>query len=71
MPDGFGLVNSVLSPHLERVAKEERLGRDHPRKNRDGSPERVREDAYPAQARADEPEEENTSMSSTHIDLRI
>jgi hypothetical protein len=71
MPDGFGLVNSVLSPHLERVAKEERLGRDHPRKNRDGRPERAREDAYPAQAAAGEPEEEKTSMSSTHIDLRI
>ncbi len=71
MPDGFGLVNSVLSPHLERVAREERLGRDHPRKNRDGKPERFREDEFPAETPPGEPEEEKSSMSSTHIDLRI
>ena len=71
MPDGFGFVNSIISPHLERVAREERLGRDHPQKNRDGKPERARAGDSPADATPGEPEEEKASMSSTHIDLRI
>jgi hypothetical protein len=71
MPDGFGIVNSVLPPILERVAREERLGRDHPRKNRDGKPEKAREESTPAGLPPAEPEKADSSMSSTHIDLRI
>ncbi len=71
MTDGFGLVSPILSPILERVAREERLGRDHPRKNREGNPERTREDAIPSEIPTEEPEGVKTSMSSTHIDLRI
>ena len=70
MADGFGIVNTVLSPILERVAREERLGRDHPRKNRDGKPERTREEALSAEPPPAEPEKAENSMSSTHIDLR-
>jgi hypothetical protein len=71
MPDGFGIVSTVLSPILERVAREERLGRDHPRKNRDGRPEKNREEAGSGEVPSAEPEKADNSMSSSHIDLRI
>ena len=71
MPDGIGIVNPVLSPILERVAREERLGRDHPRKNRDGESEKNREEAASTELPPAEPEKADNSMSSTHIDLRI
>jgi len=71
MPDGFGIANTVLSPILERVAREERLGRDHPRKNRDGKSDKTREEAVSTGLPPAEPEEADNSMSSTHIDLRI
>ncbi len=71
MPDGFGIVNTVLPPILERVAREERLGRDHPRKNRDGKPEKAREESLPEGSPPAGPEKAGSSMSSTHIDLRI
>jgi len=69
MSDDFGLANLVVSPILERVVREDRLSNDQPRrqrtlksksapKNQDGAP-------------PDEPEGENDSMSSNHIDLRI
>ena len=66
MPDEFGLVNPVLSPILERVVREERLGRDLPRKQRERKAGRSREDEDP-----DGSEQDDGSMSSTHIDLRV
>ena len=71
MTDGFGIVSTALSPILERVAREERLGRDHPRKNRDGKPEKGREEAASVELPPAEPEKADNSMSSSHIDLRI
>ncbi len=67
MGDGLGIVNPVASPFLERVAKEERVRRDLPRRPRDGNSARSREE--PEEDRADQPGE--SSMSSTHIDLRV
>jgi hypothetical protein len=69
MSDSLGLVNPVLSPILDRVARDERFERDHPRKQHDEKSERGREDHKPAAA-PPEQSEETTSMSSTHIDLR-
>ncbi len=71
MPDDFGLLNPVNSPILERVVREERLGRDHPRKQRDRKSERSREDELQTGDASDLSEEKETSMSSTHIDLRV
>jgi hypothetical protein len=71
MPDGFGLFHLVSEPLLERVVKEQRLGRDHPRKSRDGKGTKSREDgSQDADSPADAAESE-TPMSSSHIDLRI
>jgi hypothetical protein len=71
MPDDFGSVHSILHPILERVGREERLGRDHPRKNREGKSERARADQKTADSPPDRPNENVDSMSSNHIDLRI
>jgi len=71
MPDDFGLLNPVLSPILERVVREERLGRDLPRKQRERKSERPREDEPQTGDTTDLPEAKDTSMSSTHIDLRV
>jgi len=71
MHDGFGLVNPVSGPILERINREERLGRDNPRRERDGKPKpdgmtasRVEEPAEPAHPAG-------PSVSGIHIDLRI
>ena len=69
MSDSLGLVNPVLSPLLDRVARDERFERDHPRKKQDDRSERGRDDQKHAVAPSDKTEE-TTSMSSTHIDLR-
>jgi hypothetical protein len=69
MSDDFGLPNLVVSPFLERVAREERLGSDQPRKQRtikSKSGRKTEDSASP-----NETEEANDSMSSNHIDLRI
>jgi hypothetical protein len=69
MSDDFGLLNPVVSPFLERVAREERLGGDQPRKQRTGKPrsaQKTEDSASP-----DETEGADNSMSSNHIDLRI
>lgn len=71
MTDGFGLLNPVLSPILDRIGREERLGKDHPRKQRERKSERSREDEVQNGASADGPEGSESSMSSTHIDLRV
>jgi hypothetical protein len=69
MSDDFGLLNPVVSPFLERVGREERLGGDQPRKQRYIKPNSARktEDS----ASQDETEGASDSMSSNHIDLRI
>jgi hypothetical protein len=69
MSDSLGLVNPVLSPILDRVARDERFERDHPRRQHDDKSERGRDDHKQAVAPPDK-SEETTSMSSTHIDLR-
>ena len=69
MSDSLGLVNPVLSPILDRVARDERFERDHPRRQHDDKSERGREDQKRTVAPPDK-SEETTSMSSTHIDLR-
>ncbi len=66
MSGGLEIVNPLSSPFLERVTKEERVSRDHPRRPRDGKPARAREGPVD-----EEPEEPGATMSSTHIDLRI
>jgi hypothetical protein len=71
MPDDFGSVHSILHPILERVGREERLSRDHPRKNREAKSERARADQKTVEGPPDQAEENVVSMSSTHIDLRI
>jgi hypothetical protein len=67
MSGGLEIVNPVASPLLERVAKEERVGRDHPRRPRDekSSHGGKSSDADAKDAAGD------AKMSSTHIDLRI
>jgi len=71
MKDALGLVNPVFSPALERVAREENLGRDHPRRQPEKKRGRIREDRRHAGDSPDHTEEAMTSLSSTHIDLRV
>ena len=69
MSDSLGLVNPVLSPILDRVVRDERFERDHPRRQHGDKSERGRDDQKHGVAPPDK-SEETTSMSSTHIDLR-
>jgi hypothetical protein len=71
MPDGFGLLHLVGEPILERVAREERIARDHPRKRRDEKGERSREECAHDAGSPDDTGEQENPMSSNHIDLRI
>ncbi len=66
MQGGLEIVNPLGSSFLEKVARDERIARDHPRRDRDGKPPRSRE--VPD---ADGTDEAGEPMSSTHIDLRI
>ncbi len=69
MSDDFGLGNLVVSPFLERVAGEERLGDERPRRQRYV---RVRVTNKTEDSPSlDESEGADDSMSSNHIDLRI
>jgi hypothetical protein len=70
MADGFGLSNLVISPFLERVARDERLGQDHPRKPRDQNAKSAKEGGAVSPP-PDEDKKAETSVSSQHIDLRI
>jgi hypothetical protein len=71
MPDGSGLFHLVTEPFLERVAKDQRIGRDHPRKRGDEKGEKSPEaGAREADSPVDAGDSE-TPMSSSHIDLRI
>ena len=67
MSGGLEIVIPVASPLLERVAKEERVGRDHPRRPRD---EKSSHGGKNREADAND-EAGESKMSSTHIDLRI
>ncbi len=67
MAGGLEIINPAASLFLGRVAKEEHVRRDLPRKPRDGNPERSKENPREEQTG----EEAGESMSSTHIDLRI
>jgi hypothetical protein len=68
MSDDFGPLNLVVSPYLERVGREEQL-KDQPRKQRNIKPilARKTEDSTPP----DGSEEDEDSMSSNHINLRV
>jgi len=66
MAGGLEIINPVASPLLERITKEERVGRELPRRPRDGKPARHKEEHD-----AETEDQAGESMSSTHIDLRI
>ena len=67
MPDGFGIVGSVTSPMLERVLREETLGKEGEQQSR-------RKKAAKTPPHDDEITEdavEEDSNASNHINLRI
>ena len=68
MPDDFGLLNPVISPFLERIGREERLG-DQPRKPKNQKSSPVRKDSGSTQPETSQKTDDSTS--SQHIDLRI
>jgi hypothetical protein len=69
MTDDFGLLNLVVSPFLERVAREERLGGDQPRKPKLQKPRIAKKD--PDGTPSEDTQQTDDSTSSQHIDLRI
>ena len=69
MSDDFGLLNLVVSPFLERVAREERLGGDQPRRQKLVKPKPTPKD--PDNAPSEDAQKTDDSTSSQHIDLRI
>ena len=68
MSDDFGLLNIVVSPFLERIGREERLG-EQPRKpkNLKSKPDKKNQVSDPPEGDLNE----DDSTSSNHIDLRI
>jgi len=68
MSDDFGLLNLVVSPFLERIGREERLG-DQLRKpkNLKLKPAEKKQDNTPPEG----DQNDDDSVSSQHIDLRI
>ena len=71
MPGGFGFLNPVSLPVLERVGREERFGRDHPRKRDDEKPGRSSEHEAQPLGTADKTNEAEPTLPATHIDLRV
>ncbi len=69
MPDDFGLLNLAVSPFLERVSREERVGGDHPQKPRNLKPKPARKDD--SGKPLEEPGNSEESISPEHIDLRV
>ncbi len=67
MPGGFGIVDPVALPVLERVIREEKLVRDHPQQQRGRNRGRTPQHDTAAQEDAGDLEPE----PSTHVDLRI
>jgi hypothetical protein len=68
MSDDFGLLNLVVSPFLEKIGREERLG-DQPRKPKNPRSGMAKKDQDSAPPEGDQNEDD--SISSNHIDLRI
>jgi hypothetical protein len=71
MSDGLGLLTPVTAPLLEKVVREERMGRDHPRKRQEQKADSSKEDGGDGANSDDAASDTGTSMSSNHIDLRI
>jgi len=69
MSNDFGPLNLVVSPFLERIAREERIGREQPRNARNLKPKPAKKDE--ASTPPDGAENSEESVSSQHIDLRI
>jgi len=69
MSEDFGLLNLVISPFLERVAREERLAGDHPRKPKFSKPRTAPKE--PDITPSEDTQQTDDSASSKHIDLRI
>lgn len=69
MPDDFGSINLAVSPFLERVSREERVGGDHPQKprNQRPTPTRKNDSSKPLEESGNSEE----SVSPEHIDLRV
>jgi len=70
MSDDFGLLNLVVSPFLERIGREERLGGEQPRKQRPVRPGSEKKEDVDSNT-SDSSQKTDDSISSTHIDLRI
>ena len=69
MADDFGLINPVASTYLDRIAREERLMDDQPRKSRNHRSKRSKKD--PDSVSSEDIQKTDESASSQHIDLRI
>jgi hypothetical protein len=69
MSEDFGLLNLVVSPFLEKVTREERLGKDQPRRPRILKPKTAHKD--PDSTPSEDTQQTDDSTSSQHIDLRI
>ncbi len=72
MADDLGFFGPVSAPLLERVIKEERIGREHPRRRHDDRLAIAHIAEPPPEEASSSPfEEAQTSTSVNHIDLRI
>ena len=69
MSDDFGLANLVGSPLVGRIVREERLSEEQPRKPRHLKTKKALKN--PDSESSDEPQKDENSVSSKHIDLRI
>jgi hypothetical protein len=70
MSDDFGPIIPVVSPFLERIAREERLsGEAPPRKQRYSKPKAAKKDSDSTPS--DDTKKTDDSKSLPHIDLRI
>jgi hypothetical protein len=68
MSEDFGLLNLVVSPFLERIGREQRLGEQPQKpKNLKSKPARKAQDSSSPEGN----ETANDSDSSQHINLRI
>ena len=68
MSEDFGLLNIVVSPLLERVARDEQLAGDQPRKPNMKS-KKAKKD--PNSTPSEDIQQTDEMASSQHIDLRI
>ncbi len=68
MPDGFGLLPLVSEPMLERVVKEQRIAREHPRRHSDQQAECG---SRGSSRESGSGEETDVPVTPNHIDLRI